>query len=128
MKWGTFATPRELVGPPVDPPRLKKRERAPLQKFISMKILPGKDGEPMHDHDFKACGPGKKNKPLMKFPEWKGDPPIPRPPRVKPGAEKVEPLHDKDFKMTTKTFSRPTPSVVTNFRNIKSAFPGSFRK
>ena len=34
-----------------------------------MKFLINKDGTPMHDFDFKAAGPGKKNKPLMPFPE-----------------------------------------------------------
>ena len=33
-----------------------------------------------------------------------------------------------NFKQGFKGNSRPTPSVATNFRNLKSQFPSAFRK
>ena len=53
---------------------------------------------------------------IARFPEWKGDKPFQLTRKIKdPNAEDI-PL----FKHTTKEFTRPTPSVATNFRNLKS--------
>lgn len=73
---------------------------------------------------FRPAGPGKKNTLLGKFPEFMPDPPKQLKRKVKD--ENAEDI--PSFKPTTKVFSRPTPSVVTNFRNIRSAFPGVFRR
>jgi hypothetical protein len=34
----------------------------------------------------------------------------------------------KAFRSTTQLFTRPTPSVATNIRNLKASFPSIFRK
>jgi hypothetical protein len=73
---------------------------------------------------FKPAGPGKKRKPLGRFPTF-----MPDPPKQLLRQKKDENAEDiPAFKPNTKVFSRPTPSVVTNFRNIKSAFPSAFRR
>lgn len=73
---------------------------------------------------FRPAGPGKKKSFLGKFPEFMGDPPkqIKRK-KIDENAEDIPPM-----KPSTKFFSRPTPSVVTNFRNIRSAYPSAFRR
>ena len=74
--------------------------------------------EPLHDRAFRPAMPSKKgnHSTLSKFPVWHGEPPSQLKRKVvDPEAEDI-PL----FKMPTKEFSRPTPSVATNFRNLKS--------
>ena len=61
---------------------------------------------------------------IAKFPEF-----IPDPPKQKKRVKKDD---DDDappgFKCTKKYMSRPTPSVATNFRNLKASFPSAFRR
>jgi hypothetical protein len=116
LAFGTFGHPSEVFGP-ADVP-LKP---APLKTSASAaNALPS-----IHDHAFKPANPGKKNRILGKFPEFIADPPK-QLKRVKKGENDPE---DKiAFKPNTKSFSRPTPSVVCNFRNIRTAYPSAFRK
>lgn len=114
LRWGTFNKPKDIYG---GPSLAATRDNL---KFRSQKVLPDIHEGAM----FKPAGPGKKNKTIGKFPSFMKNPPN-EVKRVKKeeGGDDIPP-----FKMTTKVFSRPTPSVVTNFRNIRSAFPGSFRR
>jgi hypothetical protein len=53
---------------------------------------------------------------------------MPDPPKYKGRVRKDEDAEDVPaFKPVTKHFTRPTPSVVMNFRNMKSSFPMHFR-
>ena len=82
--------------------------------------------EPLHDAAFKPANPAKKGNhcTIDRFPGWKGDPPKQIKRVIKDPEAEVIPL----FKHTTKEFTRPTPSVATNYRNLKSQFPSAFRK
>mmetsp|Transcript_29183 Transcript_29183/g.43994 ORF Transcript_29183/g.43994 Transcript_29183/m.43994 type:complete len:110 (-) Transcript_29183:30-359(-) len=81
----------------------------------------------LHDKAFKPANPAKKGNhcTLEKFPQYLPNPPVPKK-RVVPveGEEEERP----GFKATYKGLTRPTPSVATNFRNLKSQFPSAFRK
>ena len=79
----------------------------------------------MHDRPFRPCGPGKKGKLLGPQPKH-----MPCPPIVKQRVKKAEGEEEDipSFKPVTKFFTRPTPSVVTNFRNLKASFPSHFGK
>jgi hypothetical protein len=61
---------------------------------------------------------------LGKFPTFMPDPPAKKKRVVKNEDEDEIPA----FKPVTKIFTRPTPSVVTNWRNLKSSFPSHFGK
>ena len=79
----------------------------------------------IHDANFKPSHPGKKNKLLGKFPAFMPDPPTELK-RVK--KDENAPEEKPNFRPSTKIWSRPTPSVVCNFRNIRTAFPTAFRR
>jgi hypothetical protein len=111
LKFGTFNNPRDVFGH-VDMP-------ARAARLKNSKSLPA-----IHDMAFKPNGPGKKNKLLGKFPSFMADPPTELKRKIVVEGQEPPPA----FKSNTKVFSRPTPSVVTNFRNIRSAFPSAFRK
>jgi hypothetical protein len=69
------------------------------------------------DAPFRPAGPGKKKKTLGKFPPF-----MPNPERVIKRVKKNEDAeYVPPFRPTTRQFGRPTPSIVTNFRNIRSA-------
>ena len=110
QKWGTFNNPLDVYGEdvpiPARPPKAKP-ERPEL-----------------HDRAFRTSGPPKKGKlgTLGKFPEHRADPPRVRKPIKKEDTEDQPP----GFKTTKKYMSRPTPSVATNFRNLKASFPTAF--
>lgn len=81
------------------------------------------------DHDGKAFKPSNPpkagyNKTLAPFPTYLEDPKKPLTRRMPIEGEEDK----KKFKPTHNAKSRPTPSVATNVRNIKSAFPSLFRK
>lgn len=75
---------------------------------------------------FKPSHPPKTgyNKSIAKFPQYLPDPP--KQLKRKMPVEGVE--EPPKFKMTHNAKSRPTPSVATNLRNLKSSFPSVFRK
>jgi hypothetical protein len=77
-----------------------------------------------HDAPFKPSNPSKKgyNKTLEKFPEYKEDP-------LKEVVRQKEKEDERArWKSTHKHKSKPTPSVVTSFRNLKTEFPSIYRK
>lgn len=77
-----------------------------------------------HDVPFKPSNPPKKgyNKTLDKFPEYKEDP-------LKFAARKKEEDESKGkWKPSHSGKTIPTPSVTTNYKNLKSEFPSVFRK
>ena len=83
-----------------------------------------KELEPLHDKPFKPANPGKKDRTLAPFPKH-----MPDPPRQ---AKRMHTEPDQEdipaFKPSTKLFTRPTPSVATNARNLKAQFPTIFRR
>ena len=84
--------------------------------------LPGK--EPLHDKAFRPVGPkkGHYDKMIGKYPEFMPNPPkeLKRKP-IDPEEE------DKPrFKLTYNLRSQPTPSVATNYRNLKASYPMAF--
>jgi hypothetical protein len=82
----------------------------------------------LHDKPFQPSHPPKKgyNKTIAKFPEYKEDPLkfVTRAKKKEEGEEEEKPR----FKMTTNGGSRPTPSVVCNMKNLRSAYPSVFKK
>ncbi len=62
---------------------------------------------------------------LEKFPPY-----LPHPPKELKRKKPVEGEEEErlGFKATYKGLSRPTPSIATNIRNLKSSYPMAFRK
>ena len=79
-----------------------------------------------HERAFKPSNPGKKGRggTLEKFPEYKENP-VKATVRVKPVEGQEEPAR---WKMTTNSYSKPTPSVACNIRNMKASFPTVFKR
>lgn len=111
-KTGQFNTNRKILeeNPPI-PHRQPKPATAPLIE---------------HDKPFRPTHPPKKgyNKTIAKFPAYIEDPKKPVTRRVPIEGEEEKPK----FKPTHQYKTRPTPSVATNLRNIKTAFPSVFRR
>ena len=106
----TFATIKEAFGEDRDYPNRK----APAKR------------EPLMEHDFpfKPSNPSKKgyNKTLGKFPDHMPEP-------IKQVMRKTSVGDEKSSWRTTYKFkSKPTPSVVTSFRNLKIEFPSVYRR
>jgi len=78
-----------------------------------------------HDYPFKPSNPPKKgyNKTLDKFPEYKEDPM-----KFVVRKKDIEGSEEKIWKTSHKKKTIPSPSVVTNYRNLKSEFPSVFRR
>ena len=116
MKFGTFNNPIDVIGTGKEVPNYAApKEEKVLKPSESTPVVAL---EPLHDRAFRPAMPGKKGNQstIAKFPEWKGDRPNELKRKIKdPAAEDIP-----SFKMTTKEFTRPTPSVATNFRNLKS--------
>lgn len=112
----------------------------PRETFSNIKEAYGEDREypqrkyndkrkPLMTHDvpFKPSNPPKKgyNGTIDKFPEYKEDP-------LKQAVRKKEENKDKDdrgkWRTTHKKKTVPTPSITTNYRNLKSEFPSVFRR
>ena len=79
-----------------------------------------------HDVPFKPSNPAKRgyNRTLDKFPEYVEDP-------LKPVLRKKGDKTDEEKAKWRATYNKkaiPTPSVTTNYRNLKSEFPSVFRK
>ena len=79
-----------------------------------------------HGVPFKPSNPPKQghNKTLEKFPPYLEDP-LKFPSRKNEEEEKNKIL---GWKHTHKKQTTPTPSVTTNFKNLKTEFPSIFRK
>lgn len=120
-----FNTVRQIYeeNPPI-PPKKVPEKPAPKE---------GEEEEaPLHDKAFKPSNPTKRGAlkgTISRFPEY-----LPNPPRElkrvkEPEGEEAEaPMHEKGFKMTYKGLTRPTPSIATNTRNLKSQFPSAFAR
>jgi len=112
-KWGTFNEHIHVYGEDVPLPAKEKKEPVQLPDLH--------DGRPFKPSSNLKTG---QTATLGKFPEHKPDPP----------KEKVRVKKEEDddappgFKCTKKFMSRPTPSVATNFRNLKASFPSAFRR
>ena len=115
--YGTFMHPKDqykhIPAPPLKP-----------AKSVAVLQADGKPLAPLHDYNFKPSGPGKKAVTIGKFPSFMADPPS----RLKRAVKDEKEDDIPAFKPTTSHFTRPTPSVVTNFRNMKASFPMHFRK
>jgi hypothetical protein len=110
----TFNTHKQiLMEDPAIPERPKKEE--PERPDIH-------DGKA-----FKPANPSKKgnHSTFQKFPEHKPDPPKDKK-YVKPPEDAPE--SPPGFKATYKFQSRPTPSIATNYRNLKSSYPSAFSR
>lgn len=85
--------------------------------------------EPLHDKPFKPSNPARKGKikgTLDKFPEYLPNPPTELKRKVvEEGEEEDAP---PGFKVTHRYKSRPTPSVATNYRNLKASYPMAFAR
>lgn len=80
-----------------------------------------------HDRPFRPSNPPKvgHNKTLAAFPDYKENPlKFTTRKKTEEGGEDEKPA----FKMTHVFKTRPTPSVQTNLRNLKTSFPSVFRK
>lgn len=79
-----------------------------------------------HDKPFRPSNPPKKgyNKSIARFPNYMENPPKELT-RVRPVDGEEQPPR---FKMTTNFLSRPTPSVATNMKNLRTSFPSVFRR
>ena len=99
-----------MENPPI-PHRAPKPKTAPLIE---------------HDKAFKPSNPAKRghNKTIAPFPYYKEDPKKPLTRKMPVEGEEEPPK----FKPTHNTKSRPTPSVATNIKNMKAAFPTVFRR
>lgn len=109
----TFNAPFNVYGEdPAIPARVPKARSPPAME---------------HEKPFKPANPAKKgiNRTINKFPEYKEDPPKRLTRKIK---VEGEPEEGPKFKTTYKERSRPTPSVATNFRNLKASFPSAFRR
>lgn len=97
-------------------PRINPR---PIKEFESKKAE--------HDRPFKPSHPLKKGNhcTISKFPDHMADPPKDKK-YVKPADDAPE--GPPGWKATYKKQSRPTPSVATNFRNLKASFPSAFAR
>lgn len=108
----TFNSARALLGEDVPlPPKTKKPDPKPAVE---------------HDQQWKACRPSRKgaNYGFSPFPEY-----VPNPMKSVERRKPVEGEEDKKpFCNTKKEFTRPTPSIVTNVRNLKASFPSVFRR
>lgn len=78
-----------------------------------------------HDAPFRPANPSKKgyNKTIDKFPAYKEDPM-----RVVTRKAKDEKEDRGLWKPTHNKKTIPTPSVTTQFKNLKSEFPSVFRR
>lgn len=79
-----------------------------------------------HDEPFFPANPPKRgyNKTIGRFPEYKEDPMK----VVTRKKTKEEDADERKWRTSYKKKSVPTPSVTTNYRNLKSEFPSVFRR
>jgi len=104
------------------PEKKKKEEPAPVAE--------GEEGpEPLHDKPFRPSNPARKGKikgTLDKFPEYLPNPPVELKRKVVVEGEEEDSV--PGFKVTHRFKSRPTPSVATNYRNLKASYPSAFAR
>lgn len=101
-------------------------ENPPIPRQKTPEKVVVKDEDKLHDKPFKPANPPKKGThcTLEKFPNYLPNPPKELKRKVVSEDEETIP----GFKCTSRFKARPTPSVATNFRNLKAQFPSAFRK
>ena len=89
------------------------------------KVFESKRAE--HDRAFRPANPAKRgnHQTIEKFPKYVEDPPTDKK-YVKPPED--APDGPPGWKATYKKMTRPTPSVATNFRNLKASYPSAFSR
>jgi hypothetical protein len=98
-------------------PMIPARKPAPVAELAEGAEKP----EPLHDKPFRPSNPSKKGAikgALEKFPAYLPDPPVEKKRKVLAEGEEEDTM--LGFKATYRLKTRPTPSVATNFRNLKS--------
>lgn len=105
-------------------PRIPERKKPAPEP-----VAEGEEKEPLHDKPFRPSHPSKRGKikgTLDKFPEYLPNPPVElkRKVVVEGEEEDVPP----GFKVTHRIKTRPTPSVATNYRNLKASYPSAFAR
>lgn len=113
LRFGTFNSRKDVYDIKDD-----IKDRPPLARVIN---------SVEHERAFRPSNPpkrGKENSTIEKFPIYKENPP------TELTRKKEDPDADErpKFKMTTKTYSRPTPSIVCNMKNLKQSFPSVFQR
>lgn len=106
----------------------EENPRIPERKVPEPEPIP-EGQEPLHDKPFKPSNPPKRGAlkgALGKFPEYLPNPPVEL--KRKVAAEGEEEEAPPGFKVTYRFKSRPTPSVATNIRNLKSSYPSAFAR
>jgi len=110
--WGGFNTTKEVIGEDISIPHrpAKPKPTPPMEQEVNWKpAKPPRDGY--------SCT-------FEKFPKYMENP-------LK-FTERRRPVEGEEaapaFKQATNYKSRPSPSVATNLRNLKSSFPSVFRK
>lgn len=83
--------------------------------------------EAEHDRAFRPANPSKRgnHQTIAKFPEHKADPPTEKKRVI---AKEGDPEAPPGWKATYAKRTRPTPSVATNFRNLKASYPSAFAR
>lgn len=78
-----------------------------------------------HDFPFKPSNPPKKgyNKTINKFPDYKEDPM-----KAVQRKHKQEGEDDRIWRPNYYKKTVPTPSITTNYKNLKTEFPTIFRR
>ena len=110
----------------------EENPRVPARKVEANAVIPeGEEGyiAPLHDKPFKPSNPSRKGKikgTLEKFPQYLPNPPVELKRKVLAEGEEEESI--PGFKATHKYKSRPTPSVATNYRNLKASYPSAFAR
>lgn len=110
----------------------EENPRVPEKKKVEKAVIPeGEEGyiPPLHDKPFKPSHPTKRGKikgTLEKFPQYLPNPPTELKRKVL--TEEEEAAVVPGFKATYRNKSRPTPSVATNYRNLKASYPSAFAR
>lgn len=110
----------------------EENPKIPARKMPEPVVELNKDGEPkepLHDKPFKPSQPSKKGiikGTLERFPAYLPNPPVELKRKVL--AEGEEEDSAPGFKVTYRFKSRPTPSVATNYRNLKASYPSAFAR
>lgn len=110
----------------------EENPKVPAKKVLEPVVELNKDGEPkepLHDKAFKPSNPSRKGVikgTLERFPAYLPNPPVELKRKVLAEGEEEESI--PGFKATYRNKTRPTPSVATNFRNLKASYPAAFAR
>jgi hypothetical protein len=101
----------------------------PARKVAVVPELPegAEKPEALHDKPFRPSNPSRKGAikgTLEKFPAYLPDPPVEKKRKIIVEGSEEDTM--VGFKATYRNKTRPTPSVATNFRNLKASYPSAF--